>query len=315
MQPIDYIYRFDPKNPTVKPPPHDAESARQRLEEGNRIFARWIATCQGSEPAGGESVHVVQCNANQVGMVRLSSGQPKQAPFAVVVGCSDARVSTEMIFGQGFNDLFIIRVAGNVLGDVCLGSIDFAVTALSESVRVLVVLGHASCGAVTGAVDAYLQPNKFWSRSVTPPLRSIMEKLFVAVRAAANGLKEVWGAEVGKLPGYRDALIETAVCVNAAHAAFDMRQVIEKAGKYDIQVVYAVYNLYTHQVNMPLDLHGDPSRQEVRLAFAPTSPTEFEALAMQMGRLLRPTLEGKPVLVRGDANGRNVVGQAPGSRA
>ena len=75
---------------------------------------------------------------------------PKQAPFAVVIGCSDARVPTEMIFGQGFNDLFVIRVAGNVLGDVCLGSIDFAVEALSESVKLLVVLGHSGCGAVTG---------------------------------------------------------------------------------------------------------------------------------------------------------------------
>ena len=68
------------------------------------------------------------------------------APFAVVVGCSDARVPTEMIFGQGFNDLFVIRVAGNVLGDVCLGSIDFAVNALSESVKVVVMLGHSGTG-------------------------------------------------------------------------------------------------------------------------------------------------------------------------
>ena len=90
---------------------------------------------------------------------------PKQAPFAVVVGCSDARVPTEMIFGQGFNDLFVIRVAGNVLGDDCLGSIDFALNALSESVKVVVMLGHSGCGAVTGAVDAYLRPLKFWSKT------------------------------------------------------------------------------------------------------------------------------------------------------
>ena len=66
------------------------------------------------------------CNGLEVGMFRTQGEMPKQAPFAVVVGCSDARVPTEMIFGQGFNDLFVIRVAGNVLGDVCLGSIDFA---------------------------------------------------------------------------------------------------------------------------------------------------------------------------------------------
>ena len=97
---------------------------------------------------------------------------PKQAPFAVVVGCSDARVPTEMIFGQGFNDLFVIRVAGNVLGDECLGSIDFALNALSDSVKVVVMLGHSGCGAVTGAVDAYLQPFKFWSKSTLVDARS-----------------------------------------------------------------------------------------------------------------------------------------------
>ena len=78
----------------------------------------------------------------------------------MVVGCSDARVPTEMLFGQGFNDLFVIRVAGNVLGDVCMGSVDFALNALSESVRVVVMLGHSGCGAVTGAVDAYLRPRE-----------------------------------------------------------------------------------------------------------------------------------------------------------
>ena len=98
-------------------------------------------------------------------MVRAQGEMPKAAPFAVVVGCSDARVPTEMIFGQGFNDLFVIRVAGNVLGDECLGSVDYALNALSDSVKVLIVLGHSGCGAVTAAVDAYLKPLSFWSKS------------------------------------------------------------------------------------------------------------------------------------------------------
>jgi carbonic anhydrase len=306
MHTIDYVYRFDPRNPTVKAPPYDAASARQMLEDGNRTFARWMASCQTNDRSG-EACFVVQCNANGVGMVRTASGQPKQAPFAVVVGCSDARVPMEMVFGQGFNDFFVIRVAGNVLSAVCQGSIDFALTALSESLRVLVMVGHASCGAVTGAVDAYLQPDKFWSRAVSPSLRSIMEKLFVSVRAAANGLQEVWGADSRKMPGYRDALIEAAVCVNAAQGAFDMRQVIEQAGKWDLQVLYGAYDLYTHRVCMPLDPHGDPARREVRLAHAPTSPDEFHALAVRMAELLRPTLEGKPVVLRTGADGRNAV--------
>jgi carbonic anhydrase len=68
----------------------------------------------------------------------------------VVVGCSAARVPTEMLFGQGFNDLFVIRVTGNVIGDVCVGSVDFALNALSESVRVVVMLGTAAAGRSPG---------------------------------------------------------------------------------------------------------------------------------------------------------------------
>lgn len=161
MNTIDYIYRFDPKNPSAKATPPDAESARRMLEDGNRMFARWMESCQKSSfTEGSEPRYVVQCNGLEVGMWRTHGQMPRQVPFAVVVGCSDARVPTEMIFGQGFNDLFVIRVAGNVLGDECLGSIDFAINALSESVKVVVMLGHSGCGAVTGAVDAYLRPLK-----------------------------------------------------------------------------------------------------------------------------------------------------------
>ena len=168
MNTIDYIYRFDPKNPTLKPAPADAEAARKMLEDGNRMFASWMESCRTSNISTGEVRYVVQCNGLEVGMNRASGEIPKQAPFAVVVGCSDARVPLEMLFGQGFNDLFVIRVAGNVLGDVCMGSIEFAMNALSESVKCVVVLGHLGCGAVTGAVDSYLQPVKFWSRSNPP---------------------------------------------------------------------------------------------------------------------------------------------------
>src|SRR3954454_24558761 len=193
MNTIDYIYRFDPKNPSIKPPPPDAEAAKKTLEDGNRMFATWMESCRTSDVSKGEARYVVQCNGLEVGMNRVSGSIPKQAPFAVVVGCSDARVPTEMLFGQGFNDLFVIRVAGNVMGDVCMGSIDFALEALSESVKLVVVLGHSGCGAVTAAVDTYLRPLRFWSRSISPMLRSLTQRIFVAVREAANGLKEVWG--------------------------------------------------------------------------------------------------------------------------
>ncbi len=288
MNTIDYIYRFDPKNPSAKPTPIDADVARRTLEDGNRMFSRWMESCRTGTPSEGEPRYVVACNGLEVGMIRTQGEMPKQTPFAVVVGCSDARVPTEMLFGQGFNDVFVIRVAGNVLGDVCMGSIDFALNALSESVRVVVMLGHSGCGAVTGAVDAYLQPLKFWSRSLSPMLRSLVQRIFVAVREAANGLKEVWGPDALHMPGYRDALIEAAVCINAAQTAFDLRQEVERNAKWEIEVLYGVHNIRNHQVCMPVDPNAPRSDENVRLAHAPANPNEFRALARRMAEILLP---------------------------
>jgi len=288
MNTIDYIYRFDPKNPSVKAVPPDAEVAKRNLEDGNRMFSRWMESCRTSNFSADEPRYIVQCNGLEVGMIRTHGQMPKQAPFAVVVGCSDARVPTEMLFGQGFNDLFVIRVAGNVLGDVCQGSIEFALTALSESVKVLVVLGHSGCGAVTGAVDSYLHPLKFWSRAIPPMLRSILQRIFVAVREGANGLDEVWGASAREMPGYREALIETAVCLNAAMAAFDLRVEVERAAKWEIEVLYGVFNLNTHQVSMPVNPGATAADDNVNLVYAPQNPREFKNLAIRMAQILHP---------------------------
>src|SRR2546423_15608565 len=86
MNTIDYIYRFDPTNPSAKPLPNDAESARRTLEDGNRTFARWMESCRKASPTEGEPRYVVPCNAQEVGMIRGSGEMPKQSPFGVVVG-------------------------------------------------------------------------------------------------------------------------------------------------------------------------------------------------------------------------------------
>lgn len=287
MKTIDYIYRFDPSNPSAKTLPEDADVAREILENGNRLFSAWMESCRTGSVSTGEPRYIVPCNGLEVGMPRTQGEMPKQLPFAVVVGCSDARVPTEMLFGQGFNDVFVIRVAGNVLGDVCMGSIDFALEALSESVRVVVMLGHSGCGAVSGAVDAYLRPQKFWSRSLTPMLRVILQRIFVAVREAANAFKEVWGPDARNMPGYREALIEASVCINAAHAAFALRQEVERRAKWEIDVLYGVHNIRNHQVCMPVNPNSPRSDDNVRLAHAPTNPSEFYDLAVELATLLK----------------------------
>lgn len=289
MNTIDYIYRFDPKNPSAKAVPPDAKVARRMLEDGNRMFAQWMESCQKSSFAqGSEPCYVVQCNGLEVGMRRTEGQMPKQAPFAVLVGCSDARVPTEMIFGQGFNDIFVIRVAGNVLGDECLGSVDFALTALSESIKVVVVVGHTGCGAVTGAVDAYLQPLKYWSKSTATYLKSIFRHIFVAVREAANGLSEVWGPDARDMPGYREALIEIAVTLNAAQSAYDLRLEVERAGKWEIEVLYSIYDTRTHRVNMAFDPESASGPEGIHIAHAPTNPRDFASLAVKIAKTLQP---------------------------
>lgn len=93
----------------------------------------------------GKAIH-----SNQT-LERVKEVSKGQAPFAVIVGCSDSRVPPEIIFDQGIGDLFIIRTAGNVVDDIALASIEYAVAHLH--VELIVVLGHESCGAVTAAVS------------------------------------------------------------------------------------------------------------------------------------------------------------------
>ena len=119
-------------------------------------------------------------------------------------------------------------------------------------------------------------------------LRTIIQRIFVAVREADNGIKESWGPDARDLPEYREALIDIAVCVNAAQAAFDLRQEVERAAKWEIEVLYAVFSLHNHQVSMPVDPRAPVSPENVNLAYAPTNPKEFRTMAVRMAELLKP---------------------------
>ena len=194
-----------------------------------------------------------------------------------------------MLFGQGFNDLFVIRVAGNVLGDVCMGSIEFALNALSESVKCVVMLGHCGCGAVTGAVDCLPAAAQVLVEAMPPMLRSDHPAdLRRRSRGATTASRKSWGADARDMPGFREALIEVAVCLNAAHAAFDLRQEVERAAKWEIEVLYGVFSLHNHQVSMPIDPSAPVGEEHVNLAYAPTNPKDFHTLALRTAELLKP---------------------------
>ena len=107
--------------------------ALQTLIEGNKRFA----AMNGTHPNQGKE--------------RRDEVKGGQKPFAVIVGCSDSRIPPEILFDQGIGDIFVIRLAGNIVDDTALGSIEYAVDHLGT--RLVVVLGHAKCGAVTAATQ------------------------------------------------------------------------------------------------------------------------------------------------------------------
>jgi len=138
-----------------------ALAALRRLQEGNRQF---VAGIRRDEPYLDET--------------RRSELLADQKPFAVILGCSDSRVPVEFIFNQGFGDLFVVRVAGNIVAPSQIGSIEFA--AAQYGARLVVVLGHTRCGAVQATLDELQRPNESQSRN----LRSIVDR----IRPAVEGL-------------------------------------------------------------------------------------------------------------------------------
>jgi len=120
--------------------------ALERLREGNR---RFVANAPG--PAGRPS--------------------GVQQPFAIILGCSDARVPAELVFSQGFGDLFVIRVAGNIVAPSQVGSVEFAAERFGT--RLAVVLGHTQCGAVAATLEELRQPQA----NQSPNLRAIVERI------------------------------------------------------------------------------------------------------------------------------------------
>jgi len=135
-----------------------AREALASLREGN---SRFVADSQGLNP-----------HTNQTRRRELVAGQE---PLAIILGCSDSRVPAEIIFDQGLGDLFVIRVAGNIVAASQVGSIEFAAERFGT--RLVVVLGHSRCGAVLATLEELGRPTA--SRSLN--LRSIVDRIRPAV--------------------------------------------------------------------------------------------------------------------------------------
>jgi carbonic anhydrase len=280
---MDIIYRYDPFAPLIPRQSMDAQLAIRELEDGHQRFRNVVTHVQkelvGSTRPG--SI-VIPSDPLFLGFALIANAPVLQAPYALILGCSDARVPIERIFDQPPNELFVVRVAGNVLGTECLGSIDYAVQNLKESLRLLVVLGHSGCGAVSAAVDSYLSPHDYPEIAFTHALRSLVDRIQIAVRGAAKALDRVHGPSFERNPGYRDALVETAVYLNAALTAFDVQQEIEG---HTVQSVYGVFDLVDQRV------HAWPHREdavaEATFGQVPSSTGDFAALGDRIAAAVR----------------------------
>src|SRR6516225_494586 len=181
---FDLIYRFDPTITETRRATQTWEEACQLLVKGNRDFAEMTDASD-----AGKKTQIIPFDPRALGWGIASDSVPAQIPFAAVLGFADARVPTEMIFAKGCNELFVVRVAGNVLGRECLGSLRYAVGHFPQTLQLLVVLAHARCGAVTEAVDVYLQPGRYLEIATDPSIRSIADQILVAVRTAAIAIE------------------------------------------------------------------------------------------------------------------------------
>ena len=204
--------------------------ALERLRAGNE---RFVAETRRSD------VHV--------GGTRRTQVAEGQEPFAIILGCSDSRVPAELIFDQGLGDLFVIRVAGNIVAASQIGSIEFAAERFNT--RLVLVVGHSQCGAITATVDELQQESANQSRN----LRFIVDQ----IRPAVEPLLAT------DLRSDRNALIGEAVRANVRasvnhlrHGSDVLEQLIQSNG---LAIVGAEYSLETGVVEFfdGVDIAGE----------------------------------------------------------
>jgi carbonic anhydrase len=264
MKTVDITYRYEARDTPARPRPLDSTAALGRLNNGNRAFAALL-----DDPTNEHVERIISVDSRDLALGDTSL--PKQRPFAAILGCSDARVPVELIFNEGPNDLFVIRVAGNGLGTEILGSLKYAVDNLRGSLKLIVVLGHSGCGALTTAVDVFLNPANYLPLVTMHSLRRILDGLLVVVQASARRFQSAFGPEISHHPRYREALIEASIVTNAALAAHSIQQEFGTSDPAELQTVYGVYLLETRQVWTP---HVS-EKKGIGMALAPRDPAGF----------------------------------------
>ncbi len=196
---------------------------------GDMRPANWQAALQKLKAGNDRFRAALQAHPHQSSSWRASLAA-EQKPFALVLGCSDSRVPPELIFDQGLGDLFVLRVAGNILDDVVLGSVEYAARHLD--VELVVVLGHGNCGGITAALQGSATEGHL------PVIAAAIEPALAAGRAA------------GTIPlGDDAAAVDQAARANARHVAMELAAAepllsgLTATGKF--MVLAAYYDLDT----------------------------------------------------------------------
>jgi carbonic anhydrase len=205
----------------IPPAPLSADQALQRLREGNHRFV--------------QNVRSLDTAIGQSARASLAAGQN---PFAAILSCSDSRVPSEIVFEQGLGDLFVIRVAGNVVAPSLVGSVEFAATTFGT--RLVVVMGHSRCGAIKATLD-------FIQHRVDAPSENIHD-IVDRCRPAVESVVHAAGPDVE-----RERLVHEAVranvrqsCAHLRHGSRLLERLIQEEG---LVVVGADYSLDTGEVD------------------------------------------------------------------
>jgi carbonic anhydrase len=197
-----------------------ADEALQRLQDGN---ARFVSNVRSLDTL--------------LSHTRRADHVAGQEPYAIILGCSDSRVPAELVFDAGVGDLFVIRVAGNIVASSQVGSVEFAATQFGT--RLVVVLGHSQCGAIQVTLDELRRPGG----SPSPGLRSIVDRVRPSVETLlATGLRDDTAG-----------LVRQAVRANVRASVSHLRNgsaILERLIERDgLRIVGAEYSLETGAVN------------------------------------------------------------------
>lgn len=194
------------------------EEALKRLIDGNDRFAE------------DKSIHPNRFDETKNVLLK------EQKPFTAILSCSDSRVPIEIIFDAGLGDIFVVRTAGHVLSKEVLGSLEYAVKALG--VKLIMILGHANCGAVKTAVDTYQNQNY---DELSDNLQSIMNHIYPAIENIKGHCDQ-------------DDFLDSAVKSNIHYQVEDLLKkdayIAQKEKNNEIAVVGAKYSLATGKVEI-----------------------------------------------------------------